>query len=279
MMACGLLSLGCANRERSRNLADPDVAATTLARQVCSNCHGVTGNAVSPNFPESRRTGRALHRLAIERLQEPGRRDPAGFEYMWGLSRSLTEAQIKGLAAYYAAQSPERQPVEGDSASAQAGQVVFESGIRRARCRPARTATGRSQGGRQLSRASPASTPITSSSSCIVFQRTDERPEGSVMKVVAHALTPQNIGDVAAYVQSLGNRAAMKRVERLPPAPRSAGIRCGRRLLGAPRARRSAPRRPRRAGSIRAGRACRRRVRRASAHRARPRRCRARPAR
>ena len=39
-----------------------------------------------------------------------------------------------------------------------------------------------------------------------MFQRTDERPEGSVMKVVAHSLTPQNIGDVAAYVQSLGNR-------------------------------------------------------------------------
>jgi len=26
------------------------------------------------------------------------------------------------------------------------------------------------------------------------------------MKVIAHGLTPQNIGDVAAYVQSLGNQ-------------------------------------------------------------------------
>jgi cytochrome c553 len=38
----------------------------------------------------------------------------------------------------------------------------------------------------------------------LVFQRTDERPEGSIMKTVAHELSPANIGDVAAYVQSLG---------------------------------------------------------------------------
>lgn len=36
-----------------------------------------------------------------------------------------------------------------------------------------------------------------------VFQRTDERPEGSIMKTVAHDLTQENIIDVAAYLQAL----------------------------------------------------------------------------
>jgi len=36
-----------------------------------------------------------------------------------------------------------------------------------------------------------------------VFQRTDERPEGSIMKTVAHELTQENIIDVAAYLQAL----------------------------------------------------------------------------
>jgi hypothetical protein len=36
------------------------------------------------------------------------------------------------------------------------------------------------------------------------FQRTDDRPDGGVMKVVAHNLTRQNIVNVASYVQSLG---------------------------------------------------------------------------
>lgn len=36
-----------------------------------------------------------------------------------------------------------------------------------------------------------------------VFQRTDERPEGSVMKEVAHGLRPENMEAVAAYVQGM----------------------------------------------------------------------------
>ncbi len=37
----------------------------------------------------------------------------------------------------------------------------------------------------------------------LVFQRTDERPEGVAMKVVAHKLSGQNIEDVAIYLQAL----------------------------------------------------------------------------
>jgi cytochrome c553 len=36
-----------------------------------------------------------------------------------------------------------------------------------------------------------------------VFQKTDERPEGSVMKTIAHELTAVNMTDVAAYLQAL----------------------------------------------------------------------------
>ena len=50
LIACSLL-VACANPERSRDLANPAIAAVTIAQQVCSDCHGVTGNAVSPNFP------------------------------------------------------------------------------------------------------------------------------------------------------------------------------------------------------------------------------------
>lgn len=39
----------------------------------------------------------------------------------------------------------------------------------------------------------------------MVFQRTDERPEGAIMKTVAHALTPQDIDDVAAYLQAMSS--------------------------------------------------------------------------
>ena len=37
----------------------------------------------------------------------------------------------------------------------------------------------------------------------MVFQRTDERPEGAIMKTIAHDLTPANMADVAAYLQGM----------------------------------------------------------------------------
>ena len=40
----------------------------------------------------------------------------------------------------------------------------------------------------------------------IVFQRTDERPEGAVMKAVAHELSADDVASVAAYAQSLSGR-------------------------------------------------------------------------
>jgi cytochrome c553 len=49
-IAVGLVS-GCTNLPRSRDLGNPDVSGQVLAEQVCSNCHGVTGTATSPNFP------------------------------------------------------------------------------------------------------------------------------------------------------------------------------------------------------------------------------------
>ena len=39
----------------------------------------------------------------------------------------------------------------------------------------------------------------------VVFQRTDERPEGALMKMVAHELTKQDISAIAVYLESLPN--------------------------------------------------------------------------
>jgi cytochrome c553 len=114
-MAVAALGAGCANLERSRNLADPDVSGKTLAEQVCSNCHGLDGNSVSPNVPNLAAQQKAYLTAQLEGFRMPGRSDPAGFEYMWGLSHHLTDKQIDELADYFAAQKwsrrgPEKPP-------------------------------------------------------------------------------------------------------------------------------------------------------------------------
>jgi cytochrome c553 len=205
LIAALSLSAGCANPTRSRDLANPNVTATTLAQQVCSNCHGLTGNAVSPNFPNLAGQVPPYFIAQLNGFKSHGRQDPAGFEYMWGLSRSLTDDQIKGLAAYYADQKPVKQPVEGTTVQAQAGKAIFENGLSAKNVPACSSCHGpEGRGNAPFPRIAGQHADYLVKQ-LIVFQRTDERPEGSIMKTVAHDLTRQDIENVAAYVQALAN--------------------------------------------------------------------------
>jgi len=206
LVAVASMTVGCANEERSRDLGNPKVSATTLAQQVCSNCHGITGNAVSPNFPNLAGQIEPYVIAQLNAFKSHGRSDPAGFEYMWGLSRSLTEDQIKGLAAYYASQTPVRQPIESDPLPIEAGKAIFEHGVS-AESVPACSSCHGEQGqGIGIFPRLAGQHADYVMKQLAVFQRTDERPAGSLMKTVAHGLTQQNIDDVAAYVQTIGNQ-------------------------------------------------------------------------
>ena len=195
--------VGCGNIERSRNLADPRVSAATLAQQVCSNCHGVGGNAVSPNFPNLAGQVEPYVVAQLNGFKSHGRRDPAGFEYMWGLSRSISAEQIDGLAAYYARQTPIAQPIEGDRGRLEAGKSIFESGVADKgipACSGCHGAKG--EGNASFPRIAGQHVDYVVKQ-LLVFQRTDERPEGTIMKTVAHELTEQHIHDVATYLQAM----------------------------------------------------------------------------
>ena len=208
LAAAGLLTTGgCANVERSRDIGNPEVSATTLAQQVCSNCHGLKGSTVSPNFPNLAAQTEPYLVAQLTAFKSHGRRDPPGFEYMWGLSRSLSDEQIKGLAAYFAAQVPVPEPIQGDPSRFGAGKAIFETGVAAAGVPPCAGCHGSEGKGN-------ASFPRIAGQHAnyivkqlIVFQRTEERteerPGGPIMKVVAHELTRSNIDDVAAYVQAM----------------------------------------------------------------------------
>jgi cytochrome c553 len=201
-----VLAAGCSNPTRSRDLGDPNVSALTLAQQVCSSCHGLTGNAVSPNFPNLAGQTPAYLVAQLKGFQSHGRQDPAGFEYMWGLSRGLTEGQINGLAAYYAAQQPIRQPLEGEAARMPGGKTIFEAGVASKNVPACSACHGEAGKGNENFPRITGQHADYVVKQLVVFQRTNERPEGSVMKTVAHELTQDDIENVAAYIQALPNQ-------------------------------------------------------------------------
>lgn len=202
-VAAAVLALaGCANPERSRDTADPHVPALALARQVCSNCHGVTGVSTSPNFPNLAAQTPDYLVGQLKAFQSHHRADPAGFEYMWGLSRSLTDEQMRGLAAYYAAQAPAGGHA-GAQADLQRGASIYRAGLPDRgvpACAGCHGAQAQGQGAFPRLAGQHAD---YIEKQLKVFQRTDQRPEGALMKPVAHALRREDMRDVAAYLQSV----------------------------------------------------------------------------
>jgi len=200
------LVAGCANVLRSRDTANPNVSGSVLALQVCSNCHGPTGNSISPNFPNLAAQQQTYLVAQLNEFKGHSRDDPAGSEYMWGLSRSLTDKQIQELATYFAGQKLERQRVEGKPERIAAGKAIFANGVADKSVPACASCHGPEGMG------NPAFPRIAGQhvdylfKQLNVFQRTNERPQGVVMKTVAHQLTEQNIKDVSAYLQAMPNQ-------------------------------------------------------------------------
>jgi cytochrome c553 len=201
-VAAAAFCAGCSSLDRSRNLNNPAVPPQALAQQVCSICHGIDGNATSPNFPNLAGQQEQYLIAQLTEFRDKKRSDPAGFEYMWGLSRHLTDDQIKGLAGYYAVQKPVPLPAS-DSGQMSEGESIFANGVPGKNVPACHTCHGqRGEGNGQFPRIADQHADYLFKQ-LMVFQRTDERPEGSVMKTIAHDMTRENMKAVAAYLQGM----------------------------------------------------------------------------
>jgi cytochrome c553 len=206
VFALAAIAAGCTTApERSRNLGDPSVTAKTLVQQVCSNCHGIDGNSVSPNFPKLAAQQEEYLIAQLSQFKSHRREDPEGFEYMWGISRSLTDDQIKGLAAYFSAQKSVT-PGPGNPKLIAEGRTIFDSGLPEQGVPPCSTCHGdQGQGNGQFPRVAYQHADYVIKQ-LTVFQRTNERPDGVAMKAITHSLSDQNMAAVAAYMQQMPSK-------------------------------------------------------------------------
>lgn len=203
VLALAAVGVGCTNLERSRDLANPRVPPAVTAVQVCSNCHGVDGNSVSPNFP--RLAGQQpLYLIAqLENFRSHHRSDPAGFEYMWGISHSLSDDQIKGLAEYFSKQVPKpNAPVNAQQMAA--GKEIYEKGVPAKDTPPCFACHGpKAEGTANFPRLANQHQDYLVKQ-LHVFQETEGRP-GTPMKQITHSLSPEEMEAVAGYLQAFPN--------------------------------------------------------------------------
>lgn len=202
LVASSLLA-ACANPTRSRDLGNPAVAGPVLAQQACSLCHGVHGVSTSPNFPNLAAQQPGYIVAQLKEFRSHSRQDPAGFEYMWGIARRLTDDQIDAIAAYYAAQPPAHQRAEGSADRIAAGRALFTQGAPDRGVPACSSCHGdKGQGLATFPRIAGQHTDYITKQ-LLVFKRTDQRSDAPAMEAVAHQLTPADIANAAAFLQTL----------------------------------------------------------------------------
>lgn len=194
------LLAACSNLERSRDLSNPLVSPAVTAAQVCSLCHGLDGNSTSPNIPRLAGQQETYLISQLTSYRSHSRSDPAGFEYMWGLSKNLSDEQISGLARYFAEQKPLKNEAS-DAPLAAAGKLIYENGLLDKEVPPCMACHGPHGEGMATFPRLAFQHQDYVIKQLQVFQRTDERPN-TPMTQVAHLLSEQEMRAVASYLQS-----------------------------------------------------------------------------
>jgi cytochrome c553 len=202
VLAAAAIGAGCTTLSRSRDLGNPNVPAKTLAEQVCSNCHGVDGNSINPTFPKLAAQQDQYIEGQLKMFRSHHRDDPPGFEYMWGISRSLSDAQLEGLAKYFSSQkSASLGP--GNPKLAAIGERIFHDGLPAKGVPPCASCHGdHGQGNGLFPRIAYQHSDYVIKQ-LAVFQRTNERPDGVIMKTITHSLDHENMEAVAAYLRGM----------------------------------------------------------------------------
>jgi cytochrome c553 len=190
----------CTNVERSRTLSDANVKGETFAKQVCSACHGLDGNSISPEFPKLSAQQPAYITAQLENFKTHARTDRYAGEIMYGLSHPLTAKQEEEIGAYFSSQTPVNLSKVQDPQGP--GKNIFENGVPDRGVLACQTCHGPSAAGLGTFPRLAGQHREYIVKQLHVFRDTQGRP-GTAMDVVVKTLTDQDIEQVATYLSSL----------------------------------------------------------------------------
>lgn len=178
-----------------------DDFAVKLARQVCSSCHNVDGNATIPTFPKLAAQQKDYLVNQLNNFKTQARSDKYARDFMWGLTCNLDDKTIEGLAEYYASQKPV-QGVATDPRLMEQGKAIFEKGIQEKDVPPCASCHGaNAEGMGKFPRLAGQHKPY------IIRQlqvfHTTHRPNWEIMQPIVKNLTEAEMEAIATYLQSL----------------------------------------------------------------------------
>jgi len=99
-----------------------DAPAGEAKAQVCAACHGPGGNSTDPQFPSLAAQPPIYVFYQLLQFREQRRKDAR----MSPFAEKLTDADMKDIAAYYAAQKPAAPTLAADPAKVAAGKAIAQ---------------------------------------------------------------------------------------------------------------------------------------------------------
>jgi cytochrome c553 len=206
LFAIGMATtMGDARAAPTSAAPSPTTPAATLAKEVCAKCHGATGTTTVANVPNLAAQREEYLVKQLHEFKTHSRSDPRGAANMWPVSHTLTDKQIGGLAKYFAAQPVQAQPVEGKPEQIAVGKYLSTGGALTNGIPPCSGCHGPDGAGKTIYPRLAGQHMDYLVKQLTVFQSTEQRPSGTVMKSVSHNLSPESITNVAAYYQALPN--------------------------------------------------------------------------
>jgi cytochrome c553 len=176
-----------------------DAAATKLATQVCSSCHGPGGNSVSPTFPKLAAQQEAYLVAQIGNFKNGARGEQEAHDYMLGMTTLIDDATAAALARYYARQPP-AAGVAGDTERIARGKQLFEQGIQDKVVACASCHGAHAEGAGIFPRLAGQHAAYVKHQLQVIQSNLRKSP---VMHGIITRLTPEDMQDVAAYLESI----------------------------------------------------------------------------
>jgi cytochrome c553 len=200
-----LAGAACHDLEQSRGVNNPSAPGRTIAEQVCSTCHGVTGVSRSPAFPKLAGQPREYLVAQLTDFKTHARADPHAKSFMWAVAR-LTDAQINEIAYYFSGQSVILGK-PGDRSLMNQGRAIFESGLPNKGVPACGACHGENGEGIGLFPRLAGQHADYVVAQLLVFQRTDDRPRGATMKTATQQMSEEDMHAVAAFLEAFPKNA------------------------------------------------------------------------
>lgn len=197
---CVTALMGCTTTSEEKLQKTSPMSGIAMADNVCSLCHGLTGESISPMFPKLAGQQKEYLKLQLADFKRHVRNDKTGTQYMWGFTH-LTETQITELANYFSSQSPMKADAETPDSR---GELIFRQGLPESGVAPCSSCHGAAgQGNGRFPRLAGQHANYMSRQ-IKVLQLTDQRPRDDLMKQVNHSLSDADARSVAQYMTTQG---------------------------------------------------------------------------